>query len=145
MLITVFTIVRFCYLRFMLMLFTHLRLRLPIGIFPSVSIRNCEWLFHLNYWCNISHPYISWLNSPNNIMQRFCLVDPIIMKFSLVFVASSCLITRSFFLTNSSHMPSAFVLSSVKDGPETGYPDWRLSWPSSVPPSKCWDSTSELG
>jgi hypothetical protein len=30
-------------------------------------------------------------------------------------------------------------------GPETGYPDWRFSWFSSVPSGKCCDSTLKLG
>jgi hypothetical protein len=36
------------------------------------------------------------------------------------------------------------VLDS-KLGPETSYPDWGISWFSSILPSKCWDSTLKLG
>jgi hypothetical protein len=30
-------------------------------------------------------------------------------------------------------------------GPETGYPDWGLSWSSSIPLGNCWDSAWKLG
>jgi hypothetical protein len=77
------------YLRYILILFTHLRLVLPSGLFPSGFPINILYVFlpHSSYMPCQSHPH--WLDHSNYICRRVQVMKLLIMQSSPSPVTSS--------------------------------------------------------